>query len=109
MKHVIIAISEWGYWGEELIGPLEACDQAGYTVEFLTPTGAKPTPLSASMQVGVIDPPQGKSVVSPEMAGKTRRARSIESAGPSPEPVRVVTPPPVSQLAHLPPRHGGLL
>jgi putative intracellular protease/amidase len=72
MKRVMITISEWGYWGEELIGPLEACDQAGYTVEFLTPTGAKPTPLAASMQVGVIDPPQGKSVVSPEMAEKTR-------------------------------------
>jgi len=72
MRRVIIAISEWGYWGEELIGPLEACDAAGYQVEFLTPTGQKPTPLSVSMKPGYIDPPQGRSVTSPEMAEKTR-------------------------------------
>lgn len=73
MKRVIIAISEWGYWGEELIGPLEACDQAGYNVEFLTPSGVKPSPLSVSMRPGFIDPPQGRSVTSPEMAEKTRQ------------------------------------
>jgi putative intracellular protease/amidase len=73
MRKVIIAISEWGYWGEELIGPLEACDQAGYTVEFLTPTGKKPTPLAVSMSPGFIDPPQGRSVTSREMAEKTRK------------------------------------
>ena len=32
MKRILFVISEWGYWGEELVGPLEACDDAGYEV-----------------------------------------------------------------------------
>jgi putative intracellular protease/amidase len=68
---VLFAVSEWGYWGEELIGPLEACDQAGYEVEFVTPTGARPTPLAVSMNTDYADPPQGKPVTSAEMARKT--------------------------------------
>ena len=35
-------LSEWGYWGEELIGPLETFDEAGYDVDFATPTGKRP-------------------------------------------------------------------
>ncbi|GIE30763.1 hypothetical protein Ait01nite_038080 [Actinoplanes italicus] len=69
---VLFAVSEWGYWGEELVGPLEACDQAGYEVEFVTPTGARPTPLAVSMNTDYADPPQGKAVTSAEMARKTR-------------------------------------
>lgn len=72
-KRVIVAVSEWGYWGEELIGPVEACDQAGYQIEFLTPNGRKPTPLAVSMQPGFTDPPLGRSVTSEEMAQKTRK------------------------------------
>jgi putative intracellular protease/amidase len=72
MTKVLFAISEWGYWGEELIGPLEACDRAGYDVEFVTPTGARPTPLAVSMNTDYVDPPQGKPVTSAEMARKTR-------------------------------------
>jgi putative intracellular protease/amidase len=72
MTKVLFAISEWGYWGEELIGPLDACDKAGYEVEFVTPTGARPTPLGVSMDPSYTDPPQGKSVTSPEMAARTR-------------------------------------
>jgi putative intracellular protease/amidase len=75
MKKVLFVISEWGYWGEELIGPLEACDHAGYEIDFVTPTGKKPTPLAVSMDPQYIDPPLGRSVTSPEMALKTRRLR----------------------------------
>ena len=70
--NVLFAISEWGYWGEEVVGPLEACDIAGYQVEFLTPTGKKPTPLRVSMDPSYVDPPLGRSVTSLEMAAKTR-------------------------------------
>lgn len=72
MTRVIIAVSEWGYWGEELIGPLQACDEAGYEVEFVTPTGRKPTPLAVSMNPDYVDPPQGREVTTPEMAERTR-------------------------------------
>ena len=30
-KRVLFILSEYGYWGEELIGPLEMLEQAGYT------------------------------------------------------------------------------
>ncbi|AFY89929.1 type 1 glutamine amidotransferase domain-containing protein [Chroococcidiopsis thermalis] len=73
MKKILLVLSEWGYWGEELIGPLEACDAAGYDITFLTPTGKKPTPLSVSCSPGYIDPPLGRSVTSEEMAEKTRQ------------------------------------
>ena len=72
MTKVLMVVSEWGYWGEELIGPLDACDKAGYEVEFLTPTGNRPTPLAVSMSTDYVDPPQGKVVTEPAMAARTR-------------------------------------
>ena len=39
LKRILIVLSEYGYWGEELIGPLEACDAQGYEITFVTPTG----------------------------------------------------------------------
>ncbi len=72
MKKVLFLISEWGYWGEELIGPLEACDQAGYDITFVTPTGKEPTPLAVSMDPSYLDPPLGRAVTTQEMAQKTR-------------------------------------
>jgi putative intracellular protease/amidase len=72
MKTVLFVVSEWGYWGEELVGPLEACDRAGYKIEFATPTGQKPTCLQVSMDPNYIDPPLGRPVTSNEMADKVR-------------------------------------
>lgn len=72
-KNILMVLSEWGYWGEELIGPLEACDAANYKMTFLTPTGKKPTPLTVSMQPGYTDPPLGRSVTSKQMAQKTHQ------------------------------------
>lgn len=72
MKNVLFLVSEWGYWGEELIGPLEACDKAGYKIDWVTPTGQKPTALSVSMDPSYIDPPLGRPVTTPEMAEKVR-------------------------------------
>jgi len=72
MTKVLMVVSEWGYWGEELVGPLAACDRAGYEVEFLTPTGERPTPLAVSMDTSYVDPPQGRSVTAAAMAERTR-------------------------------------
>ncbi|GCF07957.1 type 1 glutamine amidotransferase domain-containing protein [Dictyobacter arantiisoli] len=71
-KKVLVILSEWGYWGEELVGPLEKLDAAGYELIFATPTGKRPTPLPPSMDADFIDPPLGKSVTSKEMANKVR-------------------------------------
>jgi putative intracellular protease/amidase len=72
LKRILIILSEFGYWGEELVGPLETFDEAGYEVDFATPKGKRPTPLPPSMDPQYIDPPLGKSVTSAEVADKVK-------------------------------------
>lgn len=69
-KSVLIVLSEYGYWGEELVGPVEAFDEAHYRLTFITPTGKRPVALPPSLDSGYVDPPLGRSVTSPEMARK---------------------------------------
>ena len=71
-KKILVILSEWGYWGEELVGPLESMDKAGYESIFATPTGKRPRALPPSMDSSFIDPPLGRSVVSEEMARKSK-------------------------------------
>lgn len=70
MKKILTILSEYGYWGEELIGPLEVFDEEGYQIDFATPTGKRPVALPPSMDPTFVDPPLGKPVVSQEMADK---------------------------------------
>lgn len=72
MRKILVVLSEWGFWGEELIGPLEVFDERGYEVTFCTPTGRRPRALPPSMSHDFVDPPLGKSVTSEEMAQKVR-------------------------------------
>lgn len=71
-KKILTILSEWGFWGEELVGPVETLDAAGYTIDFATPKGTRAQPLGASMDPKMIDPPLGRSVTSEEMARKVR-------------------------------------
>jgi putative intracellular protease/amidase len=71
-KKILIIVSEYGFWGEELIGPLETFDAAGYEVVFATPTGKRPVALPPSMDENYIDPPLGRSVTNAEVAAKVR-------------------------------------
>ncbi len=71
-RTILVVLSEWGFWGEELVGPLETFDAAGYNVDFATPTGKRPVALSASMDPTYVDPPLGRAVVSQAMAEKVR-------------------------------------
>lgn len=71
-KHILIVLSEFGYWGEELVGPLETMEKAGYTVDFATPKGRRAHALPPSMDPAYIDPPLGKPVTSPEMVVKVK-------------------------------------
>jgi putative intracellular protease/amidase len=72
MKEILIILSEWGFWGEELIGPLETFDKAGYNVTFATPKGKRPVALPPSMDPNYIDPPLGRSVTNEDVAQKVR-------------------------------------
>jgi putative intracellular protease/amidase len=71
-KKILIVLSEWGYWGEELVGPLETFDAAGYQSVFATPTGKRPVAITVSMDPTYVDPPLGRPVVSDTMAEKVK-------------------------------------
>jgi len=77
-KKILMIISEKGYWGEELIGPLETFDKAGYQVDFATPNGKKPFALPPSYDPTYQDPPLGKPVTSPEMAEKVKALQASD-------------------------------
>jgi len=71
-KTILCCASEWGYWGEELVGPHDVLTDHGYQIDFMTPTGQKPLALGASMQAGFLDPPLDKVVTSEHFAQRTR-------------------------------------
>lgn len=71
-KKILVVLSEWGFWGEELIGPLEVLDEAGYESVFMTPTGKRAPALPPSMNSSYVDPPLGRPVTSDYYAKKTR-------------------------------------
>jgi putative intracellular protease/amidase len=77
-KRILVVVSEYGYWGEELVGPLETFDGAGYAVDFVTPTGKRPVALTPSMDPAFVDPPLGRPVTSSEMADKVRALEGSE-------------------------------
>jgi putative intracellular protease/amidase len=77
-KRILIVLSEYGYWGEELVGPLETFEKAGYAVDFVTPKGGRPVALTPSMDADYIDPPLGRSVTSPEVAKKVQELDSSD-------------------------------
>lgn len=88
MKKILVVLSEWGYWGEELVGPLYHLDNAGYKVVFATPKGRKPKPLPPSMDSTYIDPPLGRGVTSEENA---RRTREIDESDRLNNPINLST------------------
>ncbi|BAZ47605.1 ThiJ/PfpI domain-containing protein [Nostoc sp. NIES-4103] len=73
MVKILTILSEWGYWGEELVGPLDVFDERGYQVDFATPTGKRPVALPPSLDPYFVDPPLGKPVVSQEVAEKVKQ------------------------------------
>ncbi len=72
MKKILVGLSEWGYWGEELVGPLEVLDAKGYSVDFFTATGQRAHALPPSAEAGYYDPPLHKVVTDEYYAAKTR-------------------------------------
>ena len=71
-KKVLTVLSEWGFWGEELVGPLDVLDQHGYETVFATATGKRAHALPPSMAAGYLDPPLDKVVTDENYARKTR-------------------------------------
>ncbi|CAK7287922.1 type 1 glutamine amidotransferase domain-containing protein [Streptomyces misionensis] len=76
-KRILVVLSEYGYWGEELVGPLEAFDARGYRTTFMTPTGKRAHALPPSLDSEYVDPPLGRSVTTRDMA---RKARAVDDS-----------------------------
>jgi putative intracellular protease/amidase len=71
-RKILVVLSEFGYWGEELIGPVTAFDKQGYETIFATRNGKRPVPLPPSLDPGYVDPPLGRAVTTPEVAVAVR-------------------------------------
>ena len=61
-KRVLAVMSEWGYWGIELVGPLNKLQAAGYQFDFVTPKGKRSPVLPPSTDPTYFDPPLGVCV-----------------------------------------------
>lgn len=71
-RTILVLLSEYGYWGEELVGPLSHFDKAGYGVVFATPNGGRAHVLPPSVDPAYVDPPLGRTVTSHEVADLAR-------------------------------------
>ncbi|MFD8691612.1 type 1 glutamine amidotransferase domain-containing protein [Streptomyces sp. NPDC059651] len=76
-RRILVTLSEYGYWGEELVGPLDAFDALGYRTTFMTPTGKRPQALPPSLDPSYVDPPLGRTVTTRDMA---QRARELDGS-----------------------------
>ncbi|UCH26546.1 MAG: type 1 glutamine amidotransferase domain-containing protein [Trueperaceae bacterium] len=72
LTKILTVLSEWGFWGEELVGPLDVFDEKGYETVLMTPTGKRPPALPPSMDETFLDPPLNRGVTSDYYAQKTR-------------------------------------
>ncbi len=76
-RQILIILSEYGYWGEELLGPLTRFDERGYATTFATATGKRPRALPPSLDAKYLDPPLGRTVTTEEVA---RQARELDDS-----------------------------
>ncbi|MEO8393733.1 MAG: type 1 glutamine amidotransferase domain-containing protein, partial [Chloroflexota bacterium] len=77
-KKILVTLSEYGYWGEELIGPLDVMIEKGYEYTFVTPRGRKPPALPPSMEPGFVDPPLHKVVTDEYYAKRTKEVHESD-------------------------------
>lgn len=61
-KKILTVLSNFGYWGVELTGPMVKLEEAGYTLDFVTPKGDRPIALPPSYDTTYYDPPLGVNV-----------------------------------------------
>lgn len=61
-KKILAILSNFGYWGVELTGPMVKLEEAGYELDFVTPNGDRPIALPPSYDTEYMDPPLGVKV-----------------------------------------------
>ena len=71
-KRVLVAASNYGFWGEELQAPWDALKLAGHEATLATPQGKKPLPIDISIDPGFFDPIQNYHVNPPEVCRRVK-------------------------------------
>ncbi len=70
---VLVAVSEHGFWAEELLKPTDRLREAGIEFDILVGTGSpRPFPDGACLESAYVDPPLGRPVTSPEMEQRAK-------------------------------------
>jgi putative intracellular protease/amidase len=70
-KKVLIAVSEHGFWVEELLKPIDRLQSANIEYDFVVNKGdVVPFPDGGSLDDSYVDPPLGRPVTSSEMADR---------------------------------------
>lgn len=67
-RRILAVMSEWGYWGIELVGPMNKLVAAGYGFDFVTPNGKRAPVLPPSIDTTYRDPALDACVTTPEDA-----------------------------------------
>jgi len=71
-KKILAILSNYGYWGVELTGPMKKLEDAGYEIVFATPKGDRPIALPPSYDTTYFDPPLGVTVTTEFDANQVR-------------------------------------
>ena len=74
---ILAVLSNFGYWGVELTGPMAKLEEAEYVLTFATPTGVRPVALPPSYDTSFHDPPLGTAVTTEADA---RQVRELEDS-----------------------------
>ena len=76
-KRVLVAASNYGFWGEELQAPWDALKLAGHEATLATPQGKKPLPIDISIDPGFFDPIQNYHVNPPEVCRRVKELLAV--------------------------------
>jgi putative intracellular protease/amidase len=87
-RKILAVMSEWGYWGIELVGPLKKLEAAGYSFDFTTPKGKRSPALPPSFDTTYMDPPLGVCVTTPEDA---ELVKAFEATNRTANPINLST------------------
>jgi putative intracellular protease/amidase len=71
-QRVLIVLSSFGFWGEELLKPMQKLEEAGIGFDFATPYGHPPKAVSVSLDPDYVDPPLGRTITTQETAEAVR-------------------------------------
>ena len=71
-KRILAVMSEWGYWGIELVAPYDTLASAGYQFDFATPKGKRSPVLPPSIDPAFFDPPLGVCVTTADDADRVK-------------------------------------